>query len=183
MACRPRWELLGYFSGATAANSTHQNLHPWSLLCNPVMTGGTNGVLMKATPVWPSSSSTLPFLNSLLQQPNCEIELFSPPCALSRTAAHFQPQYEHREAALTTPIIAALPVFLPHQSIGEGGVCSAGRGPRLPAGVCWAHTGRRRRQDEEKKVAVGRKVNFKIKACNATFRLETIYFHERYWRN
>ncbi|KAG7505382.1 hypothetical protein JOB18_029880 [Solea senegalensis] len=44
-------------------------------------------------------------------------------------------------------------LFPPHQSISEGGVCSAGRGPRLPAGVCGARTHRsyvkaeRKRQD------------------------------------
>lgn len=75
---------------------------------------GLMAFLMKATLVWPSSSSTLWFLNSpLLQQPNCEIELFSLRCALSRTAARSQAQYEHQEAALTASILAALPLFPP----------------------------------------------------------------------
>lgn len=55
-----------------------QHRHPRSLLWNALMTWLMASV-MKATPVWPSSSSNLRLLNSLLQQPNCENELFSPP--------------------------------------------------------------------------------------------------------
>lgn len=104
MARTLRWELLGYFLGATAANSTHQSPHPWSLLCNPVMTG-LMAFLMKATPAWPSSSSTLRFLNSTLQLPNCEIELSSPPCALPRTAAPRgrADKFDHRGPASVSP--------------------------------------------------------------------------------
>lgn len=134
---------------------------------------GLMALSLTATPVRPSSSSTFQIPNSLLQRPHCEIELFSPPCALSRTAARLQPQYEQREAALTTWTIAARPLLLPHQSIGEGGVCSAGRGPRLPAGVCWAHTGGRRRQDNGRKGAEDRKSTIKINACSATFSVDT----------
>lgn len=135
-----------------------QHRRPRSLLYKALMTGLMASV-MKATPVWPSSSSNLRLLNSLLQQPNCENELLSPPRALPGTTARFQqPLQEHGEAALTAPVVAAQPLLLPHQSISEGGVCSAGRGSRLPAGVCRAHTGKRR-QGGERKAIKDRKSN------------------------
>lgn len=43
----------------------------------------------------------------------------------------------------TPPTSITEALLLCHQSISEGGVCSVGRGPRLPAGICGAHTGDR----------------------------------------
>lgn len=60
-----------------------------------------------------------------------------------------------------------------HQSISEGGVCSVGRGPRLPAGVCRAHTGERNGVKTDRKRQIntdsGTKLAFKLKAYLSSF--------------
>lgn len=64
--------------------------------------------------------------------------------------------------------------WLSHQSISEGGVCSLGRGPRLPAGDCWAHNASRVRQKHG--LAPGRDAAFKIKALSRTWSLHFFNF-------
>lgn len=98
------------------------------------------GVLLKATPAWALRYWT----SLLLQQTNCEVELFSPPLQPSRTWSPSEPTGSSAWQSVHSGSLhhRGCSVVL-HQSISEGGVCSVGRGPRLPAGVCRAHTGER----------------------------------------